>query len=97
MELSTYYELLRDYISFKTIHNTLTFASEAEKTVKWFAGIFAKYQFETREYSVDDTPILVAKYLRNKNLPTGLIYTHYDLSLQEITTEWKNNPFNLYL
>ncbi|MDR3168298.1 MAG: hypothetical protein LBU27_00610 [Candidatus Peribacteria bacterium] len=97
MELSTYYELLKDYISFKTLQDTSTFAAEAEKTVKWLAALFLKQQFEVREYSVDDTPILMARYLQNKNLPTCLIYTNYDLPLQEITTERKNNPFHLYL
>ncbi|MDR0859729.1 MAG: hypothetical protein LBO09_01770 [Candidatus Peribacteria bacterium] len=97
MVLSTYYELLKDYISFKTLHDTSTFVSEAEKMVKWLANLFVKYHFEVHEYSVDDIPLLVAKFVQNKNLPTCLIYTNYDLQLQEVTTDWKNNPFNLYL
>ncbi|MDR2541636.1 MAG: hypothetical protein LBD11_08010 [Candidatus Peribacteria bacterium] len=97
MVLSTYYELLKDYISFKTLHDTSTFASEAEKTVKWLANLFSKYRFEVQEYSVDDIPVLTAKFVQNKNLPTCLIYTNYDLQSQEITADWKNNPFNLYL
>lgn len=97
MVLATYYELLKDYIGFKTIHDTSTFTSEAEKTVRWLANLFVKHHFEVHEYSVDDTPVLVAKFNQNKNLPTGLIYTNYDLELQEISSERKNNPFNLYL
>jgi pyruvate-formate lyase-activating enzyme len=97
MVLATYYELLKDYISFKTIHDTNGFATEAEKTVKRLANLLAKQNFEIKEYSINDTPLLVAKCVQNKNLPTALIYTNYDLELQDISAEWKNNPFNLYL
>jgi acetylornithine deacetylase/succinyl-diaminopimelate desuccinylase-like protein len=97
MVLATYYELLKDYISFKTIHDTTTFATEAEKAVKRIANLLTKNHFEVKEYNVDDTPILIAKFVQNKNLPTALIYTNYDLQLQEISSDWKNNPFNLYL
>jgi acetylornithine deacetylase/succinyl-diaminopimelate desuccinylase-like protein len=97
MVLATYYELLKEYISFKTIHDTNQFTTEAEKTIKRLATLLAKQNFEIKEYSIHDTPILVAKYVQNKNLPTVLIYTNYDLELQEISAERKNNPFNLYL
>jgi len=97
MPLATYYELLRDVVSFKTLHNTSSFISEADKMISWFATLFTKYHFEVQTYVVDDIPLLVARYVQNKNLPTGLIYTHYDLQVQEISSEWKNNPFNLYL
>ena len=97
MVLTTYYELLKEYTSFKTIHDTSTFASEAEKTIRWLTHFFVQHRFQVQEYSIDDTPILVAQFHQNKNLPTGLIYTHYDLELQEISSEWKNHPFNLYL
>jgi hypothetical protein len=70
MELSTYYELLRDYISFKTLHTTSSFTNEAEKTLKRLANLFTKYHFEVNEYNVDDIPILIAKIIQNKNLPT---------------------------
>ncbi|MDR2190980.1 MAG: hypothetical protein LBP53_07640 [Candidatus Peribacteria bacterium] len=95
--LATYYELLKEYISFKTVHDTTTFSSEAEKTIKRLAKLFVKHQFEVQEYHIDDIPLLVATFHQNKNLPTGLIYTNYDLALQEISAEWKNPPFNLYL
>ncbi|MDR0369225.1 MAG: hypothetical protein LBH96_01470 [Candidatus Peribacteria bacterium] len=97
MVLASYYELLKEYISFKTIQDTTQFASEAEKTIKWLSQLLRKHNFEIQEQDIDNTPILIAKYIQNKNLPTGLIYTNYDLELQEISPEWKNNPFNLYL
>jgi hypothetical protein len=97
MLLATYYELLKEYISFKTIHDTATFTSEAENALQRLADLFVKHKFEVHTYSVDDTPLLIASFNQNKNLPTGLIYTNYDLNSQEISSEWKNNPFNLYL
>lgn len=97
MVLASYYELLKEYIGFKTIQDTTQFTSEAEKTIKWLSQLLRKYNFEIQEQNIDNTPILTAKYIQNKNLPTGLIYTNYDLELLEISQERKNNPFNLYL
>ena len=97
MVLATYYELLKEYLSFKTVHDTSTFSSEAEKTIKRMASVFMKYKFEVHEHTVNDVPILIARFDQNKNLPTGLVYTNYDLDLQEISSERKNNPFSLYL
>jgi glutamate racemase len=97
MVLATYYELLKEYIGFKTIQDTTQFASEAEKTIKRLSQLLKKHNFELQEQSIENTPTLIAKYIQNKNLPTGLIYTNYDLELLEISPERKNNPFNLYL
>ncbi|MDR0649835.1 MAG: hypothetical protein LBG59_00025 [Candidatus Peribacteria bacterium] len=97
MVLATYYELLKEYVSFKTVHDTTTFSFEAEKTIKWLSDLFMKHQFEVKEYSTYDIPLLLATHIQNKNLPTALIYTYYDLPLIDISPNWKNNPYNLYL
>ena len=97
MVLSRYYELLKEYIAFNTIQDSKSFSKEAELTMKWLNNLLKKQNFDIQEYSVDDCPILIAKQIQNQNLPTCLIYTNYDLELQEISPEWKNNPFHLYL
>ncbi len=97
MNFTLYYEFLKEYISFQTLQNSVNFNAEAEKTIKWLEKIFLKNGFKTQEYLVNDIPLLVSKYVYNKNLPTGLIYTHYDMLMPEISSDWKNNPFSLYL
>jgi len=97
MVLAKYYELLKEYISFRTIHDTNQFSSEAEKSMQRLKQLLTSAGFEVKEYYQDDIPVLIAKYILNKNLPTALIYTNYDSECFEISSEWKNNPFHLYL
>ncbi|GHW02924.1 hypothetical protein AGMMS50249_7100 [candidate division SR1 bacterium] len=97
MPLATYYELLKDYIEFQTIQDTTIFAIEAEKTINRFSKILKKSGFEVQNHAIQSIPTLVAKYIHNKNLPTVIIYTYYDLIMSEVSNDWKNNPFNLYL
>lgn len=97
MNFTAYYEFLKEYVSFQTLQDSVNFQAEAEKTIKRLGKVFLKNGFETQEYLVNDIPLLVSKFVHNKNLPTGLIYTHYDMLMPEISSEWKNNPFNLYL
>ena len=97
MNFTAYYEFLKEYVSFQTLQDSVNFQAEAEKTIKRLGKVFLKNGFETQEYLINDIPLLVSKFVHNKNLPTGLIYTHYDMLMPEISSEWKNNPFNLYL
>lgn len=93
-----YYELLKSYISFKTVFGSKDFWLEAKKTVEWLWKLFQKNQIP---FSLDllesDSPVILALLQHDPSLPTVLVYSHYDLSAEWMDQKWKEDPFHLFL
>ena len=91
--LKRYKQLASEYISFRSI-STIPSAEEINKTVNWLKQLFTVKQFATEIIFGYDNPVVFANKFIDKNIPTILIYGHYDVQPAS-TEEWKRDPFEI--
>ena len=91
--LKRYKQLASEYISFRSI-STIPSAEEINKTVNWLKQLFTVKQFATEIIFGYDNPVVFANKFIDKNIPTILIYDHYDVQPAS-TEEWKRDPFEI--
>lgn len=92
----TYKQLLTEFISFKSISTDSDYKSEMIKTVDWLKNLFLKNDFKVDVIiGKNSNPLLVAKLVVSPELPTTLVYGHYDVQPAAIEDGWSNDPFIL--
>jgi len=96
MDNQRYYrELLEEVLKFKSISTDKQYVDGIESAVLWFESLFKSNGFEvviTRGYG---NPIVVAKKIIDGNLPTCLVYGHYDVQPADLSDGWISEPFLL--
>jgi len=95
--LAKYYQFLKELVELKTISWEKKSTPDIKK-----ASILLKERSENsgmKSIIVEwyDNPIVVSSYVFDKNLPTCLIYWHYDVQPAHKSEWWKQDPFSLYI
>ncbi len=84
--------MLVDYLKFPSISTTNH--PGVEKSAKFLSKLMNESGIETSILPTDGIPVVYGEILRDKNLPTLLIYGHYDVQPAEISEGWSNDPFD---
>lgn len=95
--LAEYYQHLKKFIEFETISVDWKHCEQMVDCANWLNHFLSKWNMETQVFTDYGNPIVVASYEVNKNLPTCLIYGHYDVQLIDRSKWRKNDPFSLYI
>jgi len=93
--MKKYTELLKEIIQIKSVSTDPKFKGEIDKAVEWLKNLFDKNKFKTEIFKGYDNPVVFANYVKDKKLPTCLIYGHYDVQPADIKDGWDNDPFRL--
>lgn len=79
-----YKNLLKEYVSFKSISTDEIYKEEMNKTVSWLSQTLKKYKFEVKVWEGKiSNPVVFAEYTISKDAETILIYGHYDVQPAE--------------
>ena len=84
--------LLVDYLKFPSI-STINH-SGVEESAHFLLQLMNESGIQAKILPTDGIPVVYGEILRDKNLPTLLIYGHYDVQPAEITEGWSNDPFD---
>ncbi|MFA5748288.1 MAG: M20/M25/M40 family metallo-hydrolase [Candidatus Absconditabacterales bacterium] len=95
--LAEYYQLLKEFVSFKSISADQNFSDEIKKTAERLKKLFETNGFQSKIFPGYGNPILFATYNLNKSLPTCLIYGHYDVHFADKKEGRKKDPFSLHI
>ncbi len=91
-----YLNKLAEFISFKSISTNPKYYGEMEKTVEWIKNILSDGGFDAQIWTAEDAnPVVFASYVKDVNLPTMLIYGHYDVQPASVKDGWESEPFAL--
>ena len=93
--MDEYKKLLKEYVKYKSISTDASYLKDIEKTAGWLEMIFKENKFTTTIVRGYDNPIIVASFIKNKSLPTCLVYGHYDVQPAQLSDGWKSDPFML--
>ncbi|MEI6316405.1 MAG: M20/M25/M40 family metallo-hydrolase [bacterium] len=92
----TYIKLLKEYVSFKSISTDMAYKGEINKTVEWLDHVLTEYGFTVEIWPGKvSNPVVYASLVVSPELPTVLIYGHYDVQPGALEDGWKSNPFEL--
>ena len=92
----TYIKLLKEYVSFKSVSTDLAYKGEMQKTVDWLSLVLKEYGFSVEIWPGEvSNPIVFASLVVSPELPTVLVYGHYDVQPAAIEDGWKSEPFEL--
>lgn len=93
---TNYIQLLKKFVQFKSISTDTAYLPELQKNAKWLVSIFQEYGFTSQLLPGKNmNDVVFASYVHDKNLPTVLIYGHYDVQPAEKDDGWKSDPFTL--
>ena len=93
--MQSYKELLKEFISYKSVSTDPQFASEIEATVNWLRDLFEEHGFEVELVRGYDNPLVIASYVADEKFETCLVYGHYDVQPAELEEGWNTEPFDL--
>ena len=92
----TYIKLLKEYVSFKSVSTDMAYKSEINKTVEWLTLVLKEYGFTVEIWQgVVSNPVVYASLVVSPELPTVLVYGHYDVQPAALEDGWKSDPFEL--
>ena len=95
-QIKEFSAILEKFISFQTISTSTKYQDNVDDCLKWLAGLLKKNHIEYEIFKLTGSnPILFGEYIHNKELPTILIYGHYDVQPAFEKDGWKQNPFML--
>lgn len=91
-----YLNLLRVFVSMKSISTSAKFKPEIEKTAHWLRDLLESYGFKAELIPGKKTnPIVFAKFTQDPKLETILVYGHYDVQPADIKDGWSSEPFEV--
>lgn len=94
---SEYYQLLKEYINFKSISTNKDFSNDLENCAERLSELFTNNNFNVEKINKYGNTIIIASYKFNPELETWLIYWHYDVQSAEKKDWRKEDPFTLYI
>jgi acetylornithine deacetylase/succinyl-diaminopimelate desuccinylase-like protein len=93
---NTYKQLLKKFISFKSISTDEKFSKDLENTAVWISEYLKSSGMETKLLRASvGNPVVFASYNARKDLETVLIYGHYDVQPAKKSDGWSKEPFSL--
>ncbi len=91
----TYFNLIKDFVSFKSVSTDNTFATEIQKCALWLKNTFITKGFKVNVINSYGNPIIVASFEADPTCKTCLIYGHYDVQPALKSDGWNSEPFEL--
>lgn len=92
-----YYKLLKEYLSFKSISTKDNFKFDIKNCTNRLQNLFLDNNFKVEILNNSGNPTIIASYMVDSSLDTGLIYGHYDVQDANQKDWWKEDPFTLYI
>lgn len=93
---NTYFSLLKEFLSFKSISTDPAYLPEIKKTADWLQNLFTSNGFFVEIWEGKHTnPVVFASYVQDPSLKTVLVYGHYDVQPAQKTDGWFNDPFEV--
>jgi acetylornithine deacetylase/succinyl-diaminopimelate desuccinylase-like protein len=93
--LTTYKELLTTVVAQQSISTDPQFAPEVAATAEMLSAWLTNLGFTSEQITGYGNPLVLARYTVAPELPTCLIYGHYDVQPAAQTDGWDQNPFTL--
>ncbi|PLX43280.1 MAG: dipeptidase [Deltaproteobacteria bacterium] len=88
---------LLDFLRIPSVSADPAFNGETARCARWIADTLEGDGFEVSIHETGGHPAVVAKYRVSENLPTVLIYGHYDVQPAERSDGWSADPFDPYV
>lgn len=95
--LANYYQNLKELIAFKTVASDVNCTKEIYDASVWLNNFLQENWFDSKIVKWYGNPIVFASFEIDKNLPTCLFYSHYDVQAAEKSDGRKHDPFSLYI
>lgn len=86
-------ERLKEFLSFQSVSADPKYRRELEKTARWLEIYLTSLGFRAETIPSKTAPLVYAETKFDKNLPTLLIYSHYDVQPADPLREWDFPPF----
>lgn len=91
-----YDQTLKDFftfLSFPSISTDPNREQDSRRTAEWLREYMNKIGLETTLWETPGLPVVFGQKLKGKDLPTLLIYHHYDVQPVDPIDLWKSDPF----
>ena len=89
-----YVQELSDFLRIPSVSTDSAHAADIRKAADWLLDKLAGLGFLTELHETGGHPIVFAHRLSNPDLPTLLIYGHYDVQPPDPLDEWVTPPFS---
>lgn len=93
--MQDYLSLLEEFVAHRSISTDSTFRGDVEQTAAWLQDLFARHGVTARLLDGYGHPIVFAQAETNPDLPTCLVYGHYDVQPARRSDGWRSDPFVL--
>jgi acetylornithine deacetylase/succinyl-diaminopimelate desuccinylase-like protein len=87
-------EQLKDLLRIPSVSAQSAHKSDMITCANWVADYFNNLGLKSEVMPTGGHPVVYGEYLKDKNLPTVLIYGHYDVQPPEPLNLWKSTPFD---
>ena len=91
--IEVFIEELTDFLRIPSISAHSDHHSDCENAASWLKNQFLQIGFEVKVYSTPGKPIVFAQYHAGDDLPTILVYGHYDVQPVDPLELWVSPPF----
>lgn len=90
-----YKQLLKEFISFKTVSSDPSCKEDIKKAAEWLAKLLTRYRMKAQLIEGYGNPFVIGEYNGGSEAETALVYGHYDEQPAEKGEGWDTNPFEL--
>jgi len=96
MNIEKFKEILKDFVSIKSVSGGSGSKSEIDKCVKFLVDLFNNLEFETKVLNGKKTnPYVFAEFKVSEDAETVLVYGHYDVQPADKKDGWNSEPFEV--
>ena len=85
---------LFEFLSIPDVSTDVSHVSDMQKAADWLLGYLRRMGMDGKIYSTPGNPIIFAELGNDKNMPTLMVYSHYDIAPPGRMEEWKTLPFS---
>lgn len=91
--LQTHLDQLILWLRYASVSGDPEYDSELRAAADWLIKRLEKLGFKVELDETEVSPVVFAEYYVSKDLPTVLVYGHYDVQPADPIKEWKSKPF----
>lgn len=88
-----YIDELVEFLRIPSVSTYTDHARHVQESAQWLCDQFRKMGLYTQILPTERHPLVLAEYQRSPDLPTILVYGHYDVQPPEPLEEWRTPPF----
>jgi acetylornithine deacetylase/succinyl-diaminopimelate desuccinylase-like protein len=85
---------LIDVLKFKSISADRAFEKDIKRCAEFVSSYLKRIGGNVKLITEFGKPIVYAEFIRDKSVPTAVIYGHYDVQPEGELSLWKSNPFS---